>query len=80
MDLLHYLENDIKKYVAKWHFFKEGKFENNLYDVPHDALVILGAYGHSLIKDLIFGSKMEKIQSVISNNLLIVGPNYSATN
>jgi len=25
-----------------------------------------------------FGSKMEKVQSTITNNLLIAGPNYSA--
>jgi nucleotide-binding universal stress UspA family protein len=46
--------------------------------VPHDALVILGAYGHGLIRNLVFGSKMENIQSTIPNNLLIVGPNYTA--
>jgi nucleotide-binding universal stress UspA family protein len=45
-----------------------------LYDVPHDALMVLGAYGHGVIKDLLFGSKMEKIQSTVTNNLLIAGP------
>jgi len=40
--------------------------------------VIVGAYGHGLIRDLVFGSKMEKIQSTISNNLLVVGPRYAA--
>jgi len=59
-------------------FFSKGKFEDCLYDVPHDALVVLGAYGHSLLKNLIFGSKMETIQSTVMNNLLIVGPNYCA--
>jgi hypothetical protein len=46
--------------------------------VPHDALVILGAFSHGLIRDMMFGSKMEKIQTSITNNLLIVGSRYSA--
>lgn len=73
------LEKEMDLYVNKWHFFENGSFEDNLYEIPHDALVILGAYGHGLIKSLVFGSKMETIQSTITNNLLIVGPNYTAT-
>jgi hypothetical protein len=73
------LEDEMGLYVNKWHFFEKGLFEDNLYEVPHDALVVLGAYGHGLIKTLVFGSKMEKIQSTISNNLLIAGPYYTAT-
>ncbi|QTA91203.1 universal stress protein [Desulfonema magnum] len=73
------LEEDMALYADKWHIFEKGTFEENLYEVPHDSLVILGAFGHGLIKDIVFGSKMEKIQSVISNNLLIVGPKYTAT-
>jgi len=72
------LEKEMDHYLNKWHFFEKGTFEHNLYEVPHDALVVLGAYGHGLIKSLVFGSKMEKIQSTISNNLLIAGPNYTA--
>lgn len=71
------LDKDIAKYHSSWVFFDKGTFEENLFDVPHDALVVLGAYGHGVIKDLIFGSKMEKIQSTLTNNLLVVGPNYS---
>ena len=73
------LKEEVDRYVNKWHFFESGVFEENLYQVPHDALVTLGAYGHSLIKNIFFGSKMEQIQSTISNNFLIVGPNYTAT-
>ncbi len=73
------LEEEMNRYVNKWHIFKEKSFEENLYEVPHDALVVLGAYGHGILKNIVFGSKMEKIQSTISNNLLIVGPNYAAT-
>lgn len=71
------LDGQMERVVDKWHVFEKGNFEDNLYEVPHDALVVLGAYGHGLIKDFIFGSKMENIQSTISNNLLIVGPQYS---
>jgi hypothetical protein len=73
------LEKEMDYFVNNWHVFETGNFEDNLYEVPHTALAILGAYGHGLIKTLVFGSKMEKIQSSISNNLLIVGPNYVAT-
>lgn len=73
------LEKEMDYFVNKWHIFEKGGFEENLYEVPHTALVILGAYGHGLIKNFVFGSKMEKIQSTISNNLLIVGPNYVTT-
>jgi hypothetical protein len=73
------LEKDIDNFVEKWHFFKKGRFEENLYTVPHDALAVVGGYGHSLIKELVFGSKMEKIQSTLPNNILIVGPNYTGT-
>ena len=72
------LEKEMDLYVNQWHFFENKVFEENLYVVPHDALVILGAFGHGVIRNLVFGSKMEKIQSTISNNLLIAGPNYTA--
>jgi hypothetical protein len=71
------IEAEMDLYVKQWHFFENRVFEENLYDVPHDALVILGAFGHGVIRTLVFGSKMEKIQSTISNNLLIAGPNYT---
>ncbi|MCB2168805.1 MAG: universal stress protein [Deltaproteobacteria bacterium] len=74
----HHLEDELERFQQRWIIFDSGKFETNLYAVPHDALVIMGAYGHGLIRDLIFGSKMEDIQSTVSNNLLIVGPNYTA--
>ncbi len=73
------LQEEVKRQVNQWHKFEKGKFEENLYTVPHDALVVLGAYGHGLIRDIFFGSKMETIQSTVTNNLLISGPNYTAT-
>lgn len=71
------LESGMESYANTWHNFEKGRFEENLYEVPHDTLVVLGAYGHGLIKDFLFGSKMEKIQSTITNNLLIAGANYT---
>lgn len=71
------ISKDIEKYVKKWNYFEKDSFEENLYEVSPDALVIMGAFGHGLIKDIFFGSKMEKIQSTLTNNLLIAGPNYS---
>lgn len=65
----------IKQRVRHWHKIRKGKFEEHLYQVPHDALLIVGAYGHGVIKDLLFGSKMETIQSWMPNNMLLVGPN-----
>jgi hypothetical protein len=72
------LDTEMSHYVNTWHFLNNKTLEENLYDVPHNALVVLGAYGHHLLKTFVFGNKMEKIQSNLSNNLLIVGPNYTA--
>ncbi len=41
--------------------------------VPHDALVLLGAYGHGPVRTL-FGSTMEDVQAELPNPLLVVGP------
>lgn len=60
--------------MRDWHYYDKSEFDTLLYDVPHDTLIVLGAYGHGVIKDLLFGSKMEKIQSTVTNNLLITGP------
>jgi hypothetical protein len=72
------LSEEVVGKQVKWHLFESGSLEENLYAVPHDALVVMGSYGHGLIRELVFGSKMEKIQSTICNNLLIVGPHYTA--
>jgi hypothetical protein len=71
------LEKPLKSVLNHWTFFEKGRFEDNLYEVPHDALVVMGAYGHGIIRDIMFGSMMEKIQSTMSNNLLIAGPKYT---
>jgi hypothetical protein len=66
---------EVENCIRSWQFFEGDNFRRNLYDVPHDALVVLGAYGHGLIREFVFGSKLEVVQSEISNNLLITGPN-----
>lgn len=72
------LQEELNSYLSTWFQYDSGVFEENLYGIPHDSLVVAGAYGHGLIKDILFGSKLEKIQSTLPNNLLIAGPNYSS--
>jgi len=74
------LKKEMNRRLNKWHIFEQGSFEENLYNVLHDALVVMGAYGHSPIKEIVFGSKMEKVQSILPNNLLIAGPMYREPN
>ncbi len=90
LNMLTYLEEDLSFYknaleaaqltqavrqsVEFWHRFESGLFKDRLYAVPHDSFVVVGAYGHGRIKNLIFGSKLEKIQQTLTNNLLVVGP------
>jgi nucleotide-binding universal stress UspA family protein len=68
------LKDVLDHQVSKWMFFSEGQFDDLLYEVPSDALVVLGAYGHGVIKEILFGSKMEEVQSILPNNMLIIGP------
>jgi len=63
---------------VEWRFFEKGEFRTNLFAVPHDALVIAGAYGRSLAKDLLFGSKLELLQTALPYPLMIVGPRCGA--
>ncbi|NOX32946.1 MAG: universal stress protein [Deltaproteobacteria bacterium] len=71
------LEEPVSQFSSQWHFYKKHDFDTLLYDVPHDSLIVLGAYGHGIIKDILLGSKMEHIQSTVTNNLLITGPHCS---
>ncbi len=70
------LDGEIKKNVSEWYFFSKGKFKHNLYNIPHDALCILGAYDKEFVKDLIWGSTVELVQKTLPNTLLIAGPHY----
>jgi hypothetical protein len=58
-----------------WKVYSGNSLQKHLYEIPHDALVVLGAYGHGPIKAL-FGSSMELIQTKLPNSLLVVGPKY----
>jgi len=71
------LAEPVSQLSRQWHFYKKSDFDTMLYDVPHNSLIILGAYGHGIIKDMLLGSKMEQIQSTVTNNLLITGPHCS---
>ena len=66
-----------REHVRDWLVFEGGEFCDHLFDVPHDALVVLGAYGHGGIKGMMFGGTMEMVQSTLPNNLLVVGPEYA---
>lgn len=68
------LSEAVEQHVRTWHRPGDGSFEENLYAVGHDALLIVGVYGHGLIKEFLFGSKMEAIQTWMPNNILLVGP------
>jgi nucleotide-binding universal stress UspA family protein len=72
------LGDEMDQRVRRWEVFDTPDFAVNLYRVPHDALVVLGAHGHGVIHEIIFGSFLKKVQSILSNNLLIVGPKYQA--
>lgn len=69
------LAEPVNQVLNKWSFYDKADFDTLLYEIPHNALIVLGAYGHGVIKDFLFGSKMEKIQSTLMNNLLVTGPN-----
>jgi len=59
--------------IQDWVFFESGSLQENIYELPHDSLVVMGGTDHGLMRDMILGSTMEKVQSLIRNNLLIVG-------
>ncbi len=74
------LETETKKTLGRWQFFQSGSLEENLYEIPHDALMIIGASGRSLIRDMLLGSFLENLQTLISNTMLIAGPKYAVSN
>ncbi len=77
---------DLESYAAReavetgeveWLFFEGGKLEHNLYDIPHDALLVIGAYGHGPVKEVVFGSMMERVHTILPNSMVVVGPHYA---
>ncbi len=71
------LEQVVKENVREWYFFQNTTFEHDLWHVPLNSLVVMGAYGHGVVREVLFGSTMEMAQSVLTNILFIVGPNCS---
>jgi hypothetical protein len=68
------LEDALERHCRQRYQFSNGDFSHNLYALPHDALALTGAYGHGLINNLLFGSKMETAQNTLTNNMLVSGP------
>lgn len=67
---------DLEEVMQNWYFFKDNEFAENQFIVPHDALIVLGISGHSKLKNIVFGSTAEMIQSSYPNSLLLVGPEF----
>lgn len=61
--------------IDTWHRYDAGDFVENIYDVPHDALVVMGSKGSRFARN--FSSKMEMVQSTLTNSLMLVGPGYT---
>jgi len=68
------LEKAVARNCRDRYQFTNGEFVHNLYNLPHDALVFSGAYGHGLIKNILFGSKVELAQATLTNSMLVSGP------
>ena len=66
----------LEKNISSWDFYEISNMEKDLYQVPHDSILVLGAYGHGVIKDVLFGSVLERIQTIMPNSMLIAGPKY----
>ncbi len=70
------LEAPFTEQVRNWHFQDKKELSLNLFHVPHDALVVMGIYGHGLVKDVMFGNTTEVVQTTLPNSLLLVGPRF----
>ena len=68
------IEEELEQAVRRRHQFANGVFAHNLYSLPHDALVLAGAGGQGLIKETLFGSKVETAQATLTNSMLVSGP------
>jgi nucleotide-binding universal stress UspA family protein len=68
------LAEDLRGGRVEWLSFEEGDLRENLYEVTPDGLLVAGAQGHGVAKDLLFGSKLELIQSELPNPMVVVGP------
>ncbi|RME24762.1 MAG: universal stress protein [Deltaproteobacteria bacterium] len=94
LSVFSYLENKTEEFYRKrlqstalWpevetgkvrHLTAGGDLVEALWHVPHDALVVAGAYGHGIVREVIFGSMIEHFQTRLPNNLVLIGPNCRA--
>ena len=62
---------------ANWDFWEEGKLKDLLFDIPRDSLVLIGAAAHGALKELLFGSSLEFVQSMLPNTLLVIGAKWN---
>jgi nucleotide-binding universal stress UspA family protein len=67
------LAEDLGEGRVEWLCFEDGDLRENLYAVRSDGLIVAGAQGHGIAKNLVFGSKLELIQSELPNPMVIVG-------
>ncbi len=68
------MDQRIDSVLRKWYVYDSGDFIENLYDIPHDALIVMGIYGGGTVKNLLLGSTAENVQSAFPNSLLLTGP------
>jgi len=73
----HNVLSGIKSGGVEWIFVEKGHFKEALYDVPSDGLIVAGAYGHGLLKEVLFGDLMEEMHAMLPNSVVIVGPHFS---
>ena len=70
----HDLDRRLDSILRNWRIYDQGDFVENLYDIPHDALIVMGIYGHETIKEMLWGNTAENVQSTFPNSLLLTGP------
>ncbi len=70
----HHLTQDLQDTLRKWEIYEGGEFIDNLFYIPHDALIVMGIFGYGLVKDKFFGNIAETVQSSCANTLLLAGP------
>lgn len=70
----HGLWERLKVVDLDWRIFDRASFEENLFEVSPDNLVVIGAAAESALRSLVLGSKLELVQSTLPNPLLVVGP------
>ncbi len=60
---------------TEWRFWPKQPFINVMNQIPRDALIIIGAYGHGAIRERLMGSKTEMIIHNNANLLMLIGEN-----